>query len=183
MFHLSRKNSGEAAEEFRAVVDVAEKHPSVHKDEHAEVALTRSKNNLRVVVGVGDAPSLMSIRWMVEDATCAEDWEGILRWESHLEEMLAMNEHASPRLFMAFAWANYEQGDFGKAASLFQRRAQLLGKMERFRDQGAEMCKAGDCFVHLHDATAAETCFQKARALGRSHGFFQSECGAINPNP
>ena len=90
-----------------------------------------------------------------------------------------------------------ETGDPAHALAnvgLHGRRAELLGKMERFRDQGDAMCEMGNnlmiagerqnregevedealqrAFQRAHDA------FQRARKLAEAHGFFSVECKA-----
>jgi len=99
----------------------------------------------------------------------------LLRWESRLEELLTLDDSTNLQMIDAFACANLGQGHFGQAASLCQRLVQLLGKMERFSEQGADMCRVGDCFIRLNDAKSAERWYQKARMLGEKHGCYESE--------
>jgi hypothetical protein len=113
---------------------------------------------------------------MVDTAMRANDVPGMLRWESRLEELLlSLDKTKHPELILGFAVANYRQGLFAKAATLLQRVVQVLGKLERFSDQGGNMCKVGECFLILDDAKGAETWYQKARTLGEKHGCCGSE--------
>jgi len=55
------------------------------------------------------------------------------------------------------------------------RRAELLGKMRRFRDQGVALCRVADQFYVL-GKQEAEGYFQRARKIAETHGFFSVEC-------
>ena len=65
---------------------------------------------------------------------------------------------------------------------LQERRIDILGKLERFRDQGTEMCKIAS--IHLsvgnsfHHRQEGERWYHRARAVGAAHGFFSVECDA-----
>ena len=177
---MCKRNFLDATEAFQAAVNVAKNHPEVLEDEHAAGALADAEHHLKICgVGAGGAPSLATVWQMVTTAGVAQDWPEVLRWESRLEELLLMMDTSkNPQTFLIFAAANLGEGQWDKAASLYQRRAQVLGKLERFRDQAADMCMVGDCFVHLEDAKGADKWYQEARKLGAEHGFFESECRA-----
>jgi len=64
-------------------------------------------------------------------------------------------------LLAAFAEANYSQGNFAKAASLYERSVVHYGEIEHFRDQGAEMCKIGMCLGNLQDSGGAASWYGK----------------------
>mmetsp|Transcript_56249 Transcript_56249/g.134279 ORF Transcript_56249/g.134279 Transcript_56249/m.134279 type:complete len:456 (+) Transcript_56249:672-2039(+) len=179
MVEMQRQNFQAAAEAFRAAVAVAEKHPAVLQDPNSAGALKSAKVNLKHCgVGAGGAPPRSTIVRMVEKARVSRDWAGVLRWESRLEDLLTLSEAGHPTLIESFAVANLNQGHFAKAASLIQRRVQLLGKLECFAEQGADMCLVGECFVRLDDAQGAGTWYQKARKLGEKHGCYAVECSA-----
>ena len=180
IFHNFKGNFQEAAEAFQAAVDVVEEHPDVLLELNADSALEGAKVNLRnCVSGAGDEPSLSEVVVMVETALEARDWPGVLQWESRLEAvLLILNEATHPWLLHTFAWANLMERHWAKAASLFQRRVQVLGKRGRFREQGGDMCLVGDCFRRLNDLKVAETWFQRARKLGEEHGCLETECAA-----
>jgi len=126
--------------------------------------------------GAGGAPYPSAVAVMVRTARASRDWSGVLRWESRLEELLlTLDEVRHPQLIFDFADTNFHRGHYAKAASLFQRRVQLLGKMERFREQGVDMCRVGECFVSLNDAKGADTWYQKARTLAEKHGCYELE--------
>jgi len=169
MIHLLTQNFEDASLSFQAAIDVASQHPEVLEDEEASIALSGAEANLKVC-GVG------AVGMMVNTATASRDWPGVLRWESRLEELLlTMDDARQSYLIYKFAFANFTQGLLAKATSLFQRRVQVLGKLERFREQGAGMCQVGECFLLLNDAKGAETWYQNARKLGEKHGCYESE--------
>ena len=181
VFHFFNHNFQAAAEAFRAAVVVAGKHPEVLGVSNTGLAFTGAKYYLEQCGGgAGGAPPLYAVVEMVGAAAKARDWSGVLRWESRLEE-LALGFPS--QMFHAFAWANLVNGKFVKAASLFQRRAEAHGMMKLFGEQGADMCKVGDCFELLNDAEGAETWFKKARKLGETTGCLESECVSLNPEP
>jgi len=127
------------------------------------------------------------------------DWREVLKWEGRLPELMATAEDVNCDFFLqAFKTAHLlgrdskggrsgpdSPGDFRDGEShhsvsihsLDERRVELLGKLDRFRDQGELMCKVGD---HLHTwwGRNAESAayYQKARAVGEKHGFFSVEC-------
>ena len=189
MMHSCHGNYEAAAEAFQAAVDVAETETAVLEDlqhessaEHSaslSYALRGAKAGLEQCgVGAGGAPPLPSIGNMVLQARDARDWPGVLRWESRLEELLTFQESGQTRMILAFACANFNQGHFAEAASLYQRRVQVLGKLERFTEQGHDMCLVGDCFLRLNNSEGAEMWYQKARRLGEKLGCYESECRA-----
>jgi hypothetical protein len=147
-------NCEDASFSFQAAVDIASKHPEVLEDVAAVNALMHAEANLKAhVVGAGGAPPLSAVLEMVYTARAAHDGPGVLRWESRLEELLLITHEATPpELIRVFAYANVDQGHSAKAASLYQRLVRLLGKMERFTEQGANMCRVGECFGLPNDA-------------------------------
>jgi len=56
------------------------------------------------------------------------------------------------------------------------RRFDLLGEMERFRDQGRALCHIAHCHHSLGRPGEAARCFQRAPDIGAAHGFFSVEC-------
>lgn len=113
---------------------------------------------------------------MINQAQKAGDWQGVLKWESRLEEMISeyrtgTNEENSgvavAALLFCFARANKSEGRFAKAAKLFERRALLAQTMQRYRDQASELCQIGQCLLleSLDDAEEAASWFEKARAV------------------
>ena len=159
-------------------------HPEVlREDTFTAFALTNAVGMLgkaEKLAGRGDAPSLDTIFSLVRLASDAGDWEGVMTWESRLEDLLGVVDERAhhPELLDTFALANCNMGRFAKAAALFKRHAALCAKMERFRDQAWDFYRAGRCLVRLNDVAGATALFRKARAAGAKHGFFNAECGA-----
>ena len=182
--HAERTKYAEAADSFQKAVDVANKHPEVlQEDTSTAFALTMAMDMLgkaEKLAGRGDAPPLDKIFSLVRLAADAADWEGVMMWESRLEDLLGvLDERAHhPGLLETFALANCDMGRFAKAAALYKRHAALCAKMERFRDQAWYFYRAGRCLVRLNDVEGATVLFRKARAVGATHGFFNAECGA-----
>jgi hypothetical protein len=180
--HSSDSGLSAAAEKacmaFQAAQDVAGKHPEVLQDPRTNFAFTKAKTLQERMRGGGDAPSISAIMKLVEEAERRRDWPEVLRWESRLEDLLVVAEVFHPWLLHTFARANFAQGHFAKSSSLYQRRVQVLGNLERFSDAGKAMCDVGDCFHRLDDAEAAETWYLKAQNLGAQHGRFALECRA-----
>ena len=119
-------------------------------------------------------------------AKAARDWKGVLAWEGRLEELL--EGLAGPRgcsdatcegILAVFCTAHVEMHhkDNARAAiGLLERRVELLGKMERFRDQGQRICEIAYCLECLGREEEARKEFQRARDVGAAHGFFSVEC-------
>ena len=190
LLHVIKRNFQAAAEAFRAAVDVARTNPGKLKGQHASHAFCAAQANLKACdSGEGDAPSLSAILIMLDTAQDAEDWPGVLRWESQMEELLlTVNKSSWPWLISDFATAHFNLGHFAKAAVLFQRRLKVVGKMEWCISlQGADMCEVGECFRRLEDTDLAETWYQKARKFGEAYGCMGTECAprpqTLNPEP
>jgi len=49
------------------------------------------------------------------------------------------------------------------------RHAEVLGKMQRFRDQGEVLCGVADYLLVLGKQQEAEGYFQRARKIGETH--------------
>ena len=122
----------------------------------------------------------------VDAALERDDWRGLIKWEGRLEQLLEGRSDATrDDILYNFKWARtVAWGATGSTDHLLavvrlqDRRIALLGNMERFRDQGEEMCDAGD---HLEDAGKRQEAawyFQRARDVGAAHGFFSVECKA-----
>jgi hypothetical protein len=62
--------------------------------------------------------------------------------------------------------------------ALEERRIPLIGKVQRFRDQGEAMCSLSNFLRLLKRESEAATWFQRARDVGAAHGFFSLESKA-----
>jgi hypothetical protein len=64
------------------------------------------------------------------------------------------------------------------SVGLEERRIPLLGKLQRFRDQGKAMCNLSNILRFLQRNSEAATWSQRARDVGAAHGFFSLESKA-----
>jgi tetratricopeptide (TPR) repeat protein len=58
------------------------------------------------------------------------------------------------------------------------RRCEVLGNMQRFRDQGGALSEVADYLLFLGEIQDAVRYYQRARSLAEAHGFFSVECKA-----
>ena len=122
----------------------------------------------------------------VSAAHRTHDWRGVLKWEGRMEELLEGRPDASCNLILyAFSRA-HEMGNKSTGSSdhslsvvrLEGRRVELLGKLQRFRDQGEALCTIAKCLFSLRRKQETATYFKTARDLGAKHGFFSAESDA-----
>ena len=140
------------------------------------------------------------------------DWREILKWDGRLAELMAHDTDNHCDFFLQAFREAHKHGKSSLELSLETeesmelarhhtirihelncRRADLLQKMERFRDQGELLCKVADHLGKVSDhhlsqselradphvaAKNAEaySYYQKARKIGEAHGFFSVEC-------
>ena len=69
-----------------------------------------------------------------------------------------------------------------KTIDLFKRRVELMGKMERFRDQAKCMCDLSQSLVDAGQRKEAESYLQRARKVGEAHGFYSAEYESCQGN-
>ena len=132
--------------------------------------------------------TLEEVRKRVDAALEGEDWRGVLKWEGRMEQLLEGQSDDS-RCFTLnlFKWAHGVASnstgstDHALAAVRLQdRRIELLGQMERFRDQGEAICQAAEYLQRAGKDTEAAGYFQRARDVGAAHGFFSVESNACS---
>jgi hypothetical protein len=107
----------------------------------------------------------------------------MLKWEGRMEELVArQSDDVCSGIFRTFSAAHqmgYQAtGSEDHARScigLEERRIPLLGKLQRFRDQGEAMCNLSDILCFLERKSEATTWYQRARDVGAAHGFFSLE--------
>ncbi|KAJ1479958.1 hypothetical protein T484DRAFT_1812368, partial [Baffinella frigidus] len=122
----------------------------------------------------------------VKRADAASDWRGVLKHEHRMEEMMADEPDGSQeRTLFAFLRAHQmglistnDKQHSEQCVLLEERRAEILGKMQRFRDQGECYCSAAESLLVLTKHPEAIKLFERARKLGEAHGFFSVECRA-----
>jgi len=116
----------------------------------------------------------------------ADDWRGVLKLEGRMEELLEGQVDASRNSILgAFARANEFQlkstGNREIAHSIIglqERRVEILGTMERFRDQCEARCAIAENLLFLGEVPEAAAYYQRAREVGAQHGFFSAEAEA-----
>ena len=135
----------------------------------------------------GHKKSCVSLGDVIEKVNAAnlrEDWRAVLKWEGRLEEMMESNTDAACSDNLG-VFANAHMRGFKSTGSkdhslsivrLETRRVEVLGRMQRFRDQGEMMCSVADNLHFLGKRQEAAGYFQRARKLGEEHGFFLLEC-------
>jgi len=120
----------------------------------------------------------------VEAAHYALDFREVLKWEGRMEELLVSQSDVTQEfVLMIFSAAHHSglvsTGNTDHAVSVGRidvRRVELLGKLQRFRDQGACLCVIADCFIFQENQKEALKYFERARDVGAAHGFFSLEC-------
>jgi predicted secreted protein len=125
--------------------------------------------------------TLNEVSGEVRVAREASDWRGVLKWEGRMEELVEAQTDDKGRdaVLSSFMRAHMmlDEGE-ERVLQIESRRVDLLGKMERFRDQGRALCHLGHCHNTQGREDEAARCFQRGRDLGAAHGFFSLECKA-----
>jgi len=129
---------------------------------------------------------LQDLAAKINAAHATGDWRGVLQWEGRMEELLArqsddgcvgtlwvfLNAHLT-------GWKATGSKDHARSyAGLVERRIPLLGKCQRFWDQGEAMCNLSGILRCLKRDSEAATWSQRARDVGAAHGFFSLESKA-----
>jgi len=122
----------------------------------------------------------------VNAAHLRKDWRAVLKWEGRMEEMMEHVPDAGCNIILK-KFRNAHRGAFNATGSkdnsrsivrLETRLVEVLGKMQRFRDQGTTLCIVADHLLFLGKRQEAEGYFQRARKVAEAHGFFSVECAA-----
>ena len=123
-------------------------------------------------------------------AHAAGDWLEVLKWEGRLEELMALGSDSDDfcsgillRFSNAHRLGSQATGSEDHARPYFglmERWIPILGKLQRFRDQGEAMCDAADILLTLQRDSEAATWYQRARDVGAAHGFFSLESMACS---
>jgi hypothetical protein len=122
----------------------------------------------------------------INAARATDDWRGVLKWEGRMEELMApQSDDVCSQILKAFSRAHYlgfqatgSKDHARSCVALEERRVPLLGKLQRFRDQGGVMCNLSDTLRFLERDSEAATWSQRARDVGAAHGFFSLESTA-----
>jgi hypothetical protein len=129
---------------------------------------------------------VVEVRAKVRAADAVNDWREVLKWEGRMEELLEnlSNMECNAVLIMftqAHVVGQIATGSTWDSLSItrvLERRVELLGKMERFRDQGDAMCNLASTLTTDGKRGQGERWYQRARDVGAAHGFFSVESGA-----
>ena len=134
------------------------------------------------------APPLSTddVRAKVLAPRAASEWREVLKWEGRMEEMMHGQPDAVRNNILFKFYDSHTSGSLStgsphhllSAIRLGEERVALLGKMERFRDQGKEICNLADNLSEVGKHQHAAEYYQKARKVGEAHGFFSVECRA-----
>jgi len=134
------------------------------------------------------APPLSTddVRAKVLALRAPSEWREVLKWEGRMDEMMD-GQHDAVRKDILRAFHNshsLERLSTGSPhirhslISLGEQRVDLLGKMQRFRDQGEMMCALAGNLIDVGKRKEAAEYYQKARKVAEAHGFFSVECTA-----
>ena len=129
---------------------------------------------------------LQDVAAKIDTAQATADWRGVLQWEGRMEELMALSsDDTCSSVLRAFSnahqmiWQATGSKDHARSfVGLEERRIPLLGKLQRFRDQGECMCSLSNIFKLLERNSEAATWYQRARDVGAAHGFFSLESKA-----
>jgi len=130
--------------------------------------------------------SLEDVVGKLNAATAAGDWHGLLALEGRMEELLeAVPDNICEQVLRTFANAhsmihgNADSTDHAlSAARLLERRVNLLGKLDRFREQGELLCDLGDTLVSRGMQDNAAKQYELAFRMATTRGLFSVECRA-----
>jgi len=122
----------------------------------------------------------------VDAAVEGGDWWGVLNWEGRVEQLLEGQSNATRVSVLNNSMWAHKVGMNSTGSSdhalavvrLQDRRIELLGIIERFRDQGEAMCNAAEYLAIAGNRHESAAYFQRARDIGAAHGFFSVECKA-----
>ena len=129
---------------------------------------------------------LQDVAAKIKAAHAADEWRGVLKWEGRMEELMALRSDEDCLWILSVFCDAHQMGlqatlskDHARSyAGLVERRIPLLGKLQRFRDQGQVMCNLSDILRVLDRNSEAATWNQRARDVGAAHGFFSLESTA-----
>jgi hypothetical protein len=134
------------------------------------------------------APPLSTedVRARLRAALEADDWQEVLKWEGHMDELMEGQPDAICELILRRFQHAHAQGTLSTGSPhhslssirLAEQLIDFLGKRQRFRDQGEEMCALAESLCATGKRQEASLYHHKARKVGEAHGFFSVECRA-----
>ena len=128
--------------------------------------------------------TLREVNDKMHAAHLGDDWREVLRWEGRMDETMEGQSDAfcNSVLFIfaqAHAMGFNSTGNRHHSNSIVRldsQRVEVLGKMQRFRDQGEVLCRVAGQLIFLGERQQAKDLFQRGRRVGEVHGFFSVEC-------
>ena len=141
--------------------------------------------------------SLQHVADKVREAARVENWEGVLKFQGRMEELLEGQPDKTCEYFLhAFVNANImQQGTVRRGSPdehavcehivrLEERRVELLGRMGCVEEQGKVMHMIGTICMPFPDRkNEAEKYLQRAHDLGAAYGFASAECMVMHLRP
>ena len=141
------------------------------------------------------APPLSTedVRARVDAADDAGDWREVLKWEGRMDEMMEGQISLTCEIILMWFRNAHNSGVLSTMSGtlptgsphhslssirLTEQLIDLLGKRQRFRDQGEEICALADSLRAAGKRQEASLYYQRARKVGEAHGFFSVECRA-----
>jgi len=115
-------------------------------------------------------------------------WRKILKWEGRMDELLANPDDASKinvlhAFIRAYMHKDSEMGNTesnAKIDRIGERVVGLLGKLERFRDQGTTLHLLAEHLMMSRQFPKAKKFLNRVRDIGAEHGFFGLEAKACH---
>ena len=146
--------------------------------------------------------SLEDVADKVFAAFHSQDFPGVVEHEGRLEELLEnQTDGFCQGLLCAFSQAhtvillgggdmlqsvdpcNVPKDRVMKIVIMMERRAEILGKMQRFRDQGEEMASMANMLLYVDQGKEAARILERVRVIGETHGFLSFVTRACSGNP
>jgi tetratricopeptide (TPR) repeat protein len=133
---------------------------------------------------------------ILDDAYEKKDWVEILRWTSRIDEFFACgicSDECKASLLSVFCAAytgtmpvSYKVDGLARVLDadergydlhvLMLRHAEVLHRLERYRDEGELICSAADCIYDLGRFDDCIKLYSSARSIAEGNGFFTVEC-------
>jgi hypothetical protein len=139
------------------------------------------------------APPLSTDDVRARVVAASDDWREVLKWEGRMDEMMAGQPDTNCKHIFGIFMVAHNKGSlstmsetlpngsphhFLSSIRLAEQLIDFLGKRQRFRDQGEQMCTLADTLDVAGKQQEASLYYQKARKVGEAHGFFSVECRA-----
>ena len=106
---------------------------------------------------------LNEIRNWIGDADVSEDWAGVLRWDSRIDELVAQDPATSLDVLATFADAYFHACKFDKAGLAFERVAEASGALQYCILEDEALSQAAISYMKAGEWKIAEGLFERAR--------------------